>query len=205
MPAAQGRNMPVSAAHPFGTEDRTSSADGCSKLVGMRRSARVRTAGLALVLAAGALAAGCFSHKRDPNAEYARLDFALKDAAGKDVRLDQFQGRPLIINFWATYCGPCKAEIPVLNDLLVEHQARRLAIVGISYDDAPPDIVKFLETTPMHYPVLVGLNHDDLMDAYDASVALPTTWVIRGDGSVVAKHIGPETREWFEAQLKAAF
>lgn len=171
----------------------------------MRRTVRLRTAGLALALAAGVLVAGCSSHKHNPNAERARLDFSLKDPAGKDIRLDQFKGRPLIINFWATYCGPCKAEIPVFNDLLVEHKSEGLAIIGISYDDAPSDIVKFLETTPMHYPVLVGLNHDDLMDAFDASVALPTTWVIDADGGVVAKHIGPETREWFEAQLKAAF
>jgi thiol-disulfide isomerase/thioredoxin len=190
----------------------------------MRRSVRLRTAGLAVAFAAGVLVAGCGSHPRDPKAEYARLDFSLKDPAGKDVRLDQFKGRPLIINFWATYCGPCKAEIPVFNDLVVEHKSQGhlarlldtfglssltkrsdLAVVGISYDDAPSDIVKFLNTTPMHYPVLVGLNHDDLMDAYDASVALPTTWVIRADGSVVAKNIGPQTREWFEAQVKAAF
>lgn len=177
----------------------------CSNVVIMRRTVRLRTAGLAVALAAGVLVAGCSSHKRNPNAEQARLDFTLKDPAGKDVRLDQFKGRPLIINFWATYCGPCKAEIPVFNDLLVEHKAERLAILGISYDDAPADIVKFLETTPMHYPVLVGLNHDDLMDAFDASVALPTTWVIDADGSVIAKHIGPETRDWFEAQLRAAF
>ena len=52
--------------------------------------------------------------------------------------------------------------------------------------------------------MLVGLGHDDLMDAFQASIALPTTWVIRADGSVVAKHIGPETKDWFEAQVKAA-
>jgi thiol-disulfide isomerase/thioredoxin len=159
----------------------------------------------AWLLVAATAGAACSRHKIDPNAEYARLDFTLKDPAGNDVPLSTFKGRPVIVTFWATYCGTCKAEIPLLNDLVVEHQIQHLAVLGISFDDAPPDIVKFLQETPMHYPVLVGLGHDDLMDAYQAQIALPTTWVIRTDGVVVAKHIGPETREWFEAQLKAAF
>jgi peroxiredoxin len=171
----------------------------------MRPPARVRVAGAALVLiaAAGLVA---FNHQRvDPSAEHARLDFTLKNAKGVEVSLATFKGNPLVINFWATYCGPCKAEIPVLNDLVAEHRAQRLAVVGISYDDAPPDIVKFAETTPMRYTLLVGLGHEDLMEAYQADIALPTTWVIRADGTVVAKHIGAETREWFEAQVRAAF
>jgi thiol-disulfide isomerase/thioredoxin len=171
----------------------------------MRPSTRIRVAGTALVLLVASGLAACSHRSVDPNAEQARFDFALKSPAGADVSLATFKGRPLIINFWATYCVPCKAEIPVLNDLLVEHRARHLAVVGISYDDTPPDIVKFARATPMHYPLLVGLGHDDLMEAYDAQIALPTTWVIRADGTVVAKHIGAETREWFEAQVRATF
>jgi thiol-disulfide isomerase/thioredoxin len=166
----------------------------------MRPASRVLL--VALVAAVGL--AACSHRRVDPNAEYARLDFSLKDPKGATVSLASFKGHPLIVNFWATYCGPCKAEIPVLNDLVAEYRAERLAVLGISYDDAPPDIVAFTQATPMHYPVLVGLGHDDLMDAYQASIALPTTWVIRADGSVVAKHIGPETKDWFEAQVKAA-
>jgi thiol-disulfide isomerase/thioredoxin len=158
---------------------------------------------LVLIVAAGLVA--CSQRRVDPAAEHARFDFALKNTKGVDVSLATFKGRPLVINFWATYCVPCKTEIPVLNALVDEHRARRLAVVGISYDDTPPDIVKFAEATPMHYPLLVGLGHDDLMEAYEAQIALPTTWVIRADGTVVAKHIGSETRDWFEAQVRAAF
>jgi thiol-disulfide isomerase/thioredoxin len=156
-----------------------------------------------LVAAFGLVA---FSQRKvDPPAEHARLDFVLKNAKGVEVNLATFKGSPLVINFWATYCGPCKAEIPILNDLVAEHRTRRLAVIGISYDDTPPDIAKFAAATPMRYPLLVGLGHEDLMEAYEADIALPTTWVIRADGTVVAKHIGPETREWFEAQVRAAF
>lgn len=157
-----------------------------------------------MLLAATGLSAA--SHqKADPTPEHARLDFVLKTASGVDVSLGTFKGRPLVINFWDTYCGPCKTEIPLLNALADEYRARRLAVVGISYDDAPPAIAKFIKATPMHYPVLVGLGHDDLMDVYDAEGVLPMTWIIRGDGTVVAKHMGAETREWFETQVRATF
>jgi thiol-disulfide isomerase/thioredoxin len=155
--------------------------------------------GLAAAMACGRPA----PRPADPHAEHARLDFTLKDVSGKDVTLASFGGAPLIINFWATYCGPCKAEIPMLNDLVTTYRAQRLAVVGISYDDPPADILKFVQTTPMNYPKLVGLGHDDLMDAYGA-IALPTTWILRADGTVVAKHTGPEPREWFDAQVRAA-
>jgi thiol-disulfide isomerase/thioredoxin len=159
-----------------------------------------------MLVGAAAFAVGCSHHRTpDPNAEYARFDFSLKDASGKDVSLASFKGRPLIINFWATYCGPCKAEIPMLNDLVQKYRGEHLTVLGVSYDDAPSDIQKFLQTTPMNYPVLVGLNHDDMMSAYGADIALPTTWIVRGDGTVVAKYTGPQTREWFETQVKAAF
>jgi thiol-disulfide isomerase/thioredoxin len=173
----------------------------------MPSSFAVRLSALALVgaLAATAACGGHSSPPDDPKAEHARFDFTLKDPAGKDVQLSSFKGRPMIVNFWATYCGPCKAEIPLLNDLAAEHQSQHLAVVGISYDDQPADVTKFLQETPMHYQVLVGLGHDDLMDAYEAQVALPTTWVVRANGTVVAKNVGPQTREWFETQLKAAF
>jgi len=171
----------------------------------MRSSVRVLVAGSALVLTAAAGLVAFAQRKVDPPAEHARLDFVLKNAKGGVVDLGTFKGSPLVINFWATYCGPCKAEMPILNDLVAEHRARRLAVIGISYDDAAPAIAKFEEATPVRYPLLVGLGHEDLMEAYEADIALPTTWVIRADGTVVAKHIGAETREWFEAQVRAAF
>ncbi len=156
-----------------------------------------------LLAATGLAAAG--HQKADPTPEHARLDFVLKNADGVDVSLTTFKGRPLVLNVWATYCVPCKAEMPVLNALADEYRARHLAVIGISYDDTPPAIATFAKATPMHYPLLVGLGHDDLMDVYDAEGVLPVTWIIRADGTVVAKHMGAETREWFETQVRATF
>ncbi len=131
----------------------------------------------------------------------ARLDETLKDMNGRDVRLADFKGKPIILNFWATWCGPCKAEIP---DLLAFAHAHKdaVTVLGISIDDSPEDLKPFVAEHQMDYPVLVGLGHDELLDAFDAAFAVPISWVIRPDGTVQAKGIGPQTREWFEQQVK---
>src|SRR5262245_27046664 len=70
----------------------------------------------------------------------ANLDFTLKDMYGKNVRLADFRGRPIILNFWATWCGPCKAEIPALVALADQYKAQGLTVLGVSVDDAPEDL-----------------------------------------------------------------
>lgn len=139
----------------------------------------------------------------DPNAVVANLDFTVKDMNGKDVRLADFKGRPLVLNFWATYCAPCKQEIPVFVDLVEKYRDQKLAIVGISIDDAPDDLRPFAAQFKINYPVLVGLGHDQLLETYDAVFFIPVTWFIRADGTVSLKHPGSATREWFEEQVKA--
>ena len=99
--------------------------------------------------------------------------------AGKDVRLADFKGRPMIINFWATWCPPCKAEIPGFVELVDQYKDQQFTVLGISTDDSPPDLQKFAAEYKMNYPVLVGLGHDDLLEAYEASMAIPVSWLIR--------------------------
>src|SRR5262245_59863029 len=67
----------------------------------------------------------------------ANLDFTLKDMNGADVRLADLRGRPIVLNFWATWCGPCKAEIPALVALAEQYKSRNLTVLGVSVDDAP--------------------------------------------------------------------
>jgi thiol-disulfide isomerase/thioredoxin len=158
-------------------------------------------AGLALVIAA------CAAPK--PHGPAARLDFSVKDLAGKDVRLADFRGRPLIINFWATYCGPCKAEMPALIELGEKYKDRNLTILGISIDDSPAEIEAFRgqfgRSFPANYPLLLGRGQDEMLEAYGASVAIPVSWLVRADGTVSGKTEGPQTKQWFEAQIKAMF
>lgn len=169
-----------------------------------------RRPGIGLWLASAALATvTVFAQTPKPARTPARLDFSLRDAGGKNVRLTDFKGRPLIINFWATYCGPCKAEMPALIALTDEFKSRNLTVLGISVDDSAEEILafqkEFPQKFPANYPLLVGRGHDDLLEIYNADVSVPVTWLIRADGTVATKAEGPQTKEWFQTQIKAMF
>jgi cytochrome c biogenesis protein CcmG/thiol:disulfide interchange protein DsbE len=133
----------------------------------------------------------------------ARLDYTLKDIEGRDVRLADYRGRPLVLNFWATYCGPCKTEIPMFVELVEKYRNQKLAVLGISIDDSVEDLRPFAAEYKMNYPVLVGLGHDDLLEQYEAAFLIPVTWFIKPDGTVYLKHPGPQTKEWFDQQIQA--
>lgn len=135
--------------------------------------------------------------------ERARLDFVLKDMHGSEVRLADFKGRPLVLNFWATWCGPCKVEIPAFVELVEQYKEQKLTVLGISVDDSPEDLRRFAAEYKMNYPVLVGLGQDALQETYQAVIMIPVTWFIRPDGTVYLMHQGPATKEWFETQVKA--
>ena len=141
----------------------------------------------------------------DPNAEVARLDFTLKDMNGREVRLSDFKGRPLVINFWATWCAPCKHEIPSFVELVEKYKDQNLTILGISTDDSAEDLRKFAAEFKMNYPVLVGLGQDELLEAYEAELMIPVTWFVKRDGTVALKHAGTQSKDWFERQMKALF
>lgn len=132
----------------------------------------------------------------------APLNYTVKDMHGADVRLASFKGRPLIVNFWATWCAPCKQEIPALIELVDKYKSQQLTVLGISIDDTPEDLRAFAAEYKVNYPMLVGLEQNDLQEAYDAVVAIPVTWFVRADGSVYLKHMGPATKEWFEKQVQ---
>ena len=157
------------------------------------------------VVAAAAIAAWpvwVSTKTNTPAGDEANLDFTLKDMNGADVRLADFRGRPVILNFWATWCGPCKAEIPALVALAEQYKSRQLTVRGVSVDDTPEDLRQFAAEYQMNDPVLVGQGHDKVQEIYDASMVVPVTWFIRADGTVYRKHQGPATREWFEEQVK---
>jgi thiol-disulfide isomerase/thioredoxin len=145
----------------------------------------------------------------------ARLDFSVDDLNGRPVSLAAYVGRPLVLNFWATWCGPCKEEIPALVALNDQYSGKRSVldrvglgkpkpvILGISVDDKPDELQKFAVANKINYPLLVGLGHDELLDAYDAQVVVPVTWIVASNGCVVKKHQGGATKNWFEQQMKA--
>jgi thiol-disulfide isomerase/thioredoxin len=135
--------------------------------------------------------------------EGAPLGYTLKDMHGSDVRLSDFKGRPVLINFWATWCAPCKAEIPWLIEFAEKYKAQKFIVLGVSTDDSVDDIRKFAEEYKVNYPMLVGVGHDDLLEAYEASFVVPVSWLIRSDGTISEKAVGIRSKEWFEEQIKA--
>lgn len=159
--------------------------------------------GAALVAVAIAMWPGWGTRAFPGTANAARLDFVLKDMNGTVVRLADYRGRPIVLNFWATWCGPCRLEIPALVELMNKYRDQNLAVLGVSVDDAPADLQRFAEEYHMNYPVLVGRGQDEFQAAYDAAVAIPVTWFIRADGTIYLQQQGPATKAWFDAQVKA--
>jgi cytochrome c biogenesis protein CcmG/thiol:disulfide interchange protein DsbE len=133
------------------------------------------------------------------------LDFVLKDADGRDVNLADLKGKPVLINFWATWCGPCKVEVPWFVEFAEKYRAQGLTVVGVSVDDTPEQIREFAAAQNVNYPMLVGAGRDDVAKAYDALMAIPVTWLIRADGTVHAKVAGIHGKDWFEQQIQELF
>jgi cytochrome c biogenesis protein CcmG/thiol:disulfide interchange protein DsbE len=140
-----------------------------------------------------------------PSAGAPSLEFTVPDMNGADVRLSDFLGRPVLVNFWATWCPPCKAEIPWLMEFAERYRSQRLAVVGISVDDSPEDIRRFAADAKVNYPMLVGLGQHELLEAFDASAVIPVSWFIKADGTLFAKAQGIHSKEWFENKIKAMF
>ena len=124
-------------------------------------------------------------------------DFTLKDASGKPVRLSDYRGKVVILDFWATWCGPCAMEIPWFMDLQRREKDHGLAVLGVSMDDDGWDAVKpFVAKLGMNYRILMG--NDETAQLYGGIDALPTTFLIDRQGRIAAIHIGLADRRDIE-------
>jgi cytochrome c biogenesis protein CcmG/thiol:disulfide interchange protein DsbE len=127
----------------------------------------------------------------------------LKDINGADVRLADYKGKVVLLNFWATWCGPCKVEIPEFVELYAEYKDRGFEILGVLANDTPaPDQLRtFMGEYKMSYPVL--FSSEELESAFGSVWALPTSFLIGRDGAVCAKQTGPVTKDDVERSLKS--
>ena len=130
-------------------------------------------------------------------------EFELKDYDGKSVRLADYKGKVVFVNFWATWCGPCKYEIPMFVDLQQRYGPQGLAFLGISVDDPVEALKPFAQEHKMNYPVLVGLGREEVQDAYGPMVGIPVTVVVGRDGNICTRYFGLRSKDRFEADLKA--
>jgi thiol-disulfide isomerase/thioredoxin len=133
----------------------------------------------------------------------ARLDFVVKDMNGADVKLADYKGKVVMLNFWATWCGPCKVEIPMFTDLQQRYRNQGVVFLGISVDDPPDALRVFAQDYKMNYPVLVGDGRDDVQNAFGPMYGIPTTFLIARDGTICTRYMGPRPLERFERDIKA--
>jgi peroxiredoxin len=157
-------------------------------------------AALLATLAPGAHAADdvCNVSRRKAN-----LDFTVKDIAGKDVRLSQYKGQVVLLNFWATWCVPCKREIPALTALYRDYKKRGFVVLGVSVDSEIRAIKPFAREMKMNYPVLIGAGREDLSKAFGPFIGFPTSVLVARDGKVCVRHVGVVSRAQLERQIGA--
>jgi cytochrome c biogenesis protein CcmG/thiol:disulfide interchange protein DsbE len=128
-------------------------------------------------------------------------DFSLKTGDGKTVELKKLSGKVVVVNFWATWCPPCRAEIPGMIDVYEKYRKQGLEIVGISLDrEGWSVITPFVQKMKMPYPVVLG--DKSVAAAYGGIQAIPTTFIIDRAGAVVKKHVGYLSKEDFESTVK---
>jgi peroxiredoxin len=150
------------------------------------------------------------------DAKPANFNFTLKDTSGKEVRLADYKGKVLLLDFWATWCGPCKVEIPAFMDLYTRYKSQGLEVVGVVLLDKFENAKPFARDMKMNYPVLNGDEQQDAIDdAYGPLFGLPMSFIISRDGRICQKHLGlpgatattsPDEKTVkgvFEAQIKA--
>ncbi len=137
------------------------------------------------------------------NARPAKLDFTLKDMYGRDVKLADFKGKVLLINFWATWCGPCQAEIPAFVDLQNKYKKQGLEVVGISVDDEMKQLEPFAKEFNVNYPLLVGRDRDDVTEAYGPMAGIPVTVLVGRDGRMCYRRLGLADPEQVEREIKS--
>lgn len=119
-------------------------------------------------------------------------DYALPDLAGQTTSLAKWHGKVVLLNFWATWCAPCRAEMPMLSKLQREHAANGLQVVGIAMDQ-PASASAFLKQMPVDYPILIGIDADPVPTTTfgDTAGLLPYSVLIGRDGRILKSKLGP--------------
>jgi thiol-disulfide isomerase/thioredoxin len=130
-------------------------------------------------------------------------DFELQSLDGKTIHLSDFRGKAVLLNFWATWCQPCKIEMPWFEQLQKQYAPAGLQVIGVAMDDAgKEDIAKFAKNLGVDYPILLG--KESVGDAYGGVQFLPATFYVARDGRVVDKVFGLKGRDEIEGNIKKA-
>ncbi len=132
-------------------------------------------------------------------------DFSLQDLNGQPLELASYRGKVVLLDFWATWCTPCRGEIPHFVEFQNKYRDQGLQVIGISMDDGPRPVREFYQRFKMNYPVALG--NEKVADAYGGVLGLPVTFLIGRDGRVAAKYVGevqiPTLEQGIESLLQA--
>jgi len=130
-------------------------------------------------------------------------DFELPALDGKKMKLSDLRGKAVLLNFWATYCGPCKIEMPWFVELQKQYGPQGFQIVGVAMDDASTEeIAKFAKEMGVNYPILLG--KESVGQSYGGVSVLPTTFFLDRDGKLIAREFGLVSRSVFVDHIKKA-
>ena len=139
----------------------------------------------------------------DDDARPAPLDYTLADMNGEQLDLASLKGKVILLNFWATWCGPCKIEIPAFIELQDEYGDQGFQVLGLSVDDTPEQMRPFAEDLGVNYPFLVGLGEDDFQEAYGPIWGLPVSFWIDREGTLCKTHMGIASKDELELALES--
>ncbi len=129
-------------------------------------------------------------------------DFTFKDTTGHTLKLSDYRGKWVLVNFWATWCAPCREEIPELADLYKAHKDKDLMVIGVAMEYPEPKFVlDFVKEFAMPYPIVLG--DYKMAGQIGAVAALPTTYLFDPTGKLASYQPGPVTRESVENYLRA--
>jgi thiol-disulfide isomerase/thioredoxin len=131
----------------------------------------------------------------------APLHFTVKDMNGADVSLASFKGKVIVVNFWATWCGPCELEIPWLVELQ-DTYPDDVVVLGISIDDSAEMLKPYASKMKMNYPVLVGVDRQDVQDAFGPLFGIPVSVFIDREGRIARRHSGILEKPQLEREIK---
>ncbi len=126
-------------------------------------------------------------------------NFDLTDLNGKQVKLSDYRGKVVFLNFWATWCPPCKKEIPDFVELQKKYSNQSFTFIGIALDDYQ-SVVRFVKDNKINYPVVIG--DEALVKKYGNIRGIPTSFLIGKDGKIVQRYEGFRTKEVFEKDIK---
>jgi cytochrome c biogenesis protein CcmG, thiol:disulfide interchange protein DsbE len=164
-----------------------------------------------IATAAIALATGLFflnRHRGVPGGRVTNIaqhplapEFSLPALTGQTLDLSAYRGKVVLLDFWATWCDPCREEIPHFVELQAQYRDQGLQVIGISMDDAPEPVRDFYQRFHMNYPVAMG--NAKIGELYGGVLGLPITFLIDRNGRIEGKHIGAANVLVLEREIKA--